>query len=164
MKKYYFLIFCFSLTVIFSSCRKEKSRVMQVEEFREGLTKEDTTQMLKISNDCMELLKAKKYNEAMASLYLYDEENKSLLPLTDEAKKHLERRFKMFPVLEYKLMYYSFLLEGVNDVKYSIKFAEEPNPEQNGEAKTAFMLNPVKVDGTWYLTVKNGGDFDELQN
>lgn len=149
---------------MFSACRSEKSKVQQVQEFREGLSKEDTTQMLKISNDCMELLKAKKYNEVFASLYLYDDENKSLVPLTETDKKNLERKFKMFPVLDYKLEYYSFLLEGVNDVKYSIKFAEEPNPEQNGEARTAFMLNPVKVDGTWYLTVKNGNDFDELQN
>lgn len=149
---------------MFTSCKSDKSQVQRVQEFREGLTKEDTTQMLKISNDCMELLKAKKYNEVFASLYLYDEENKALVPLSDSDKKGLERKFKMFPVLDYKLEYYSFLLEGVNDVKYSIKFAEEEHPEINGEAKTAFMLNPVKVDGTWYLTVKNGSDFDELQN
>lgn len=162
MKKYSFFILM-AVAFIFSGC-KEKSRVQQVQEFRSELTKEDTTQMLKLSDQCMELLKAQKTNEALSMLYEYDEENKELTPLNDKTRKRLETRLKFFPVLDYERVYYSFLLEGVNDVKYRIKFAEEENPEQNGEAKTAFMLNPVKVDGSWYLTVKNGSDFDELQN
>lgn len=152
-----------AVVLVFSSC-KDKSRTQQIQDFRNELTKEDTTQMLKLSDQCMELLKAQKTNEALSMLYEYDTESKELIPLADKTRQRLEKRLKFFPVLDYERIYFSFLLEGVNDVKYRIKFAEEENPEQNGEAKTAFMLNPVKVDGSWYLTVKNGNDFDELQN
>ena len=56
---------------------------------------------------------------------------------------------------------YSFQLEGCNDVKYKVKFAESDNVEETGEFKTMYMFNPVKIDGTWYLTVKRPGqDFD----
>lgn len=152
-----------AVVLVFSSC-KDKSRTQQIQDFRNELTKEDTTQMLKLSDQCMELLKAQKTNEALSMLYEYDTESKELIPLADKTRQRLEKRLKFFPVLDYERIYFSFLLEGVNDVKYRIKFAEEENPEQNGEAKTAFMLNPVKVDGSWYLTVKNGNDFDEFQN
>ena len=71
--------------------------------------------------------------------------------------------FRIFPVVDYELVYYSFQLEGINDVKYKIIFAQEENVAENGEAATALMFNPVKVDGSWYLTVKKAGQkFDEL--
>lgn len=163
MKKYIYFIFIMVSVVLLTGC-KEKTRVQKVKDFRNELTKEDTVQMLKLSDQCMELLKAQKTNEALSMLYEYDSEKSEILPLSNETKKRLERQFKIFPVLEYERDYFSFLLEGVNDVRYRIKFAEEENPEKNGECITRFMLNPVKVDGSWYITVKNGSDFDELQN
>lgn len=97
-------------------------------------------------------------------LYEYNDSTKEVQPLTDKTRKQYERRFKVFPVLEYTMDYYSFQLEGVNDVKYRITFALEENPEQNGNAVTAMMFNPVKVDGVWYLTIKNGTEFDKFRN
>lgn len=163
MRKVIYIVLSAAFVLSFTSC-KEKSRVQREQEFISELTKEDTTQMLKLSDGCMDLLKQNKIDEALSMLYEYDEESKALNPLSDETRKRLQKQFKFFPVLEYTRNYYSFMLEGVNDVKYVIKFAEEEHPEENGEAKTAFMLNPVRVDGTWYLTVKNGSDFDHLQN
>lgn len=163
MKKFFNLFLCVSIALVFTACNSKKSRFEQVQEFQSTLNSEDTTQMLKISNDCMELLKAKKVGEALSMLYTYNEEEKSVQPISEAARKKYEHQFKIFPVLEYDLQYYSFQLEGVNDVKYSIKFAES-DPEVGGDFKTAFMLNPVKVDGNWYLTVKSGEDFDHLKN
>jgi hypothetical protein len=87
------------------------------------LTANDTTQMLKLCDNAMELLKGKKIDEVVASLYEYNDSTEELKPLSAEMKKRLERRFKMFPVLDYKREYYSFMLEGCNDVKYEVTFA-----------------------------------------
>lgn len=158
----------FSLTALIlltvSSCRN-KTTQEKTEDFTSSLTSADTTQMLKLGNDCMELLKAKKIDNALSMLYEYNDSTKEVTPLTPQARKRYERMFRIFPVVDYELVYYSFQLEGINDVKYKIIFAQEENVAENGEAATALMFNPVKVDGSWYLTVKKAGQkFDELKN
>jgi hypothetical protein len=66
--------------------------------------------------------------------------------------------------LRYERDYYSVMLEGLNDVRYKIWFAEEDNTAENGEPVTKMMFNPVKFDGQWYLCVKGHDQgFDELK-
>jgi hypothetical protein len=69
-------------------------------------------------------------------------------------KKSLKRRFKLFPVLDYRREYYSFMLEGCNDVKYKVTFATSEQSGTGEAPTTMFMFNPVKVDGEWKLCVK----------
>lgn len=164
MKNLAYIMFIALVAVFISSCKEKKTRMQQIQEFRNSLSSTDTTQMLKLCNDCMDLLKAQKVESALSMLYEYNDSTKEVQPLTDKTRKQYERRFKVFPVLEYTMDYYSFQLEGVNDVKYRITFALEENPEQNGNAVTAMMFNPVKVDGVWYLTIKNGTEFDRMRN
>ena len=45
-----------------------------------------------------------------------------------------------------------------NDVKYEVVFATAEQTGTGEPAKTAFMFNPVKVDGTWKLCVKSVDD------
>jgi hypothetical protein len=136
---------------------KQKSREERVEEFRSMLNANDTTQMLQLCDNAMEQLKGKKIDEVIASLYEYNDSTEELTELTDATKKRLQRRFKMFPVLKYNRQYFSFMLEGCNDVKYEVVFA---TPEQTGadSARTMYMFNPVKVDGEWKLCVKSADD------
>ena len=136
---------------------KNKSREERVEEFRSMLTANDTTQMLQICDNAMEQLKGKKIDQVLASLYEYNDSTKELKPLSDEYKKRLQKRFKLFPVQEYDRQYFSFMLEGCNDVKYEVTFR---TAEQTGgsAAKTMFMFNPVKIDGEWKLCVKTATD------
>jgi hypothetical protein len=72
--------------------------------------------------------------------------------------KRLRRQFKMFPVLDYKRQYFSFMLEGCNDVKYSITFATAEQAGTKEAPVTMFMFNPVRVDGEWKLCVKTTKD------
>ena len=158
----------FSLTALIllcvASCRN-KTTQQQTEEFASSLTSADTTQMLKLGNDCMEHLKAKRIDDALSMLYEYNDTTHEVKPLSEKSRKRYRRMFRVFPVVDYELVYYSFHSEGINDVKYKIIFAQEENVAENGEAATALMFNPVKVDGTWYLTVKKAGQkFDELKN
>lgn len=121
--------------------------------------------MLQLADHCMELLKNKDIDAALNSLHEYDSNTNELKTLSDESKKRYEHVFKMFPVLDYKRDYYSFQLEGQNDVKYIIVFAEADKDNDLPAAKTALMFNPVKIDGSWYLTIKTGDEnFDRLKN
>jgi hypothetical protein len=93
---------------------------------------------------------------ALAMLKEYDDSTKTVSDLSAETRQRYTRLFTLFPVLKYSLSNYTFMMEGLNDVKYEVIFAEESNPEVNGEPKTFFMFNPVRVDDQWYVTVKRG--------
>ena len=160
MKKYVCFFCAVALLCMFSSCKNKKnmSRAEQIEEFRNELTEEDTTTMLKLADDAMEQLKAKKIDQVIASLYEYDDSTHEVSPLSDATAKRYARKFKMFPVLDYYREYYTFMLEGCNDVKYRVTFATAEQAGTKEPATTMFMFNPVKIDGEWKLCVKTPQD------
>ena len=70
MKKFNYLIIAVGILILGTTCscsNKKKSREERVEEFRSMLTANDTTQMLKLCDNAMELLKGKKIDEVVAS-------------------------------------------------------------------------------------------------
>lgn len=159
MKKIAFYIIFFSFVLGFVSCKsKKESREKQVAEFRAGLTAEDTAVMLKLCDDAMEDLKARKIDKVLASLYEYTDSTQDLRPLSKETEKKYRRQFTLFPVLSYERKYYSFQLEGCNDVKYEVVFATAEQAGTEEPAKTAFMFNPVKINDEWKLCVKTADE------
>lgn len=153
------LFLTLAVLLAFTSCSSRKqSRSEQVSEFREQLTQEDTTTMLKLCDDAMEALKAKNIDKVLASLCEYTDSTKEVKPLSNETAQRYRRQFTMFPVLSYERKYYSFQLEGCNDVKYEVVFATAEQAGTEEPAKTAYMFNPVKVDGQWVLCVKTADE------
>lgn len=146
------------LFVATSCTNRQKTREEQVEEFRSSLTTEDSTTVVRLCDDAMELLKAKKIDEVIAGLYEYDDSLKEVKPLSEQMARRLIRKFKMFPVLDYERQYFSFMLEGCNDVKYDVTFATAEQAGTEKPATTAYMFNPVKIGGEWKLCVKTAHD------
>ena len=55
--------------------------------------------------------------------------------------------------------------KGQNDVKYDIRFFEKTDPADTTPNTIGFMFNPVKVDGRWYLCIKEADqDFNRARN
>lgn len=161
MNKYITFAAFAAILTLMACGNKQKTREQQIEEFRSTLTTEDTTQMLKLCDDAMESLKAKDYDKVLSSLYEYTDSTKEVKPLTEKTAKRYRRLFRMFPVLDYTRKYYSFQLEGCNDVKYEVTFATAEQAGTDKPATTGYMFNPVKVDGQWKLCVKTADeDFD----
>ena len=79
-------------------------------------------------------------------------------PLTKQTADRYRKRFRMFPVLDYSRQFFSFQLEGCNDVRYNVTWAKAEQTGTDSPAKTAYMFNPVKVDGSWKLSVKTQAD------
>jgi len=158
MNKYYIIITVTILIAISSCSSRKKTREEMVKEFRSELTAADTTTMLQLCDMAMEQLKAKKIDQVLASLYEYTDSTHEIKPLTSETAKRYKRKFSMFPVLDYERKYYSFQLEGCNDVKYEVVFATAEAAGTAEPAKTAYMFNPVKIDGEWKLCVKTSED------
>lgn len=140
---------------LLASCGSSDKRVPTAKEtFRSALTAEDTTQMLALCDSCMELLRKGDVEAALSRIHLYDDSTRQVMPLSEEKAQQLRSTFRMFPVLNYRVAYFSFVSEGVNDVKYDIEFFEKPEGD-NRPNTIGFMFNPVKVDGAWYITVKD---------
>ena len=149
----------FAAMFFVSSCgNKQKTRTEEVAAFRSELTAEDTTQMLRLCDDAMEQLKARNIDQVLASLQEYTDSTKEIKPLTEQTKRRYRNLFNMYPVLDYQRVYYSFQLEGCNDVKYDVTFATAEAAGTDKPAKIAYMFNPVKIDGKWYLCVKTMQD------
>jgi len=164
MKRINLISFSFAVALLlgFVSCKNtskgEQTRDEQVAEFRAELTSADTTAMLNICDAAMEQLKQKNIDQVLASLFEYNDSTKELLPLSDKLRNRYQRIFQRFPVLEYELQYYSFMLEGCNDVKYQVTFATAEQMGSDQPATTMYMFNPVRVNGEWKLCVKNADD------
>ncbi len=136
------------------SC-KDKEPVKEPTEadvFKSSLTSEDTTQVLSLCNNCMETLKKGDIDKALSMMQMLNKDS-TLSPLSEEKKMQLKKNFKIFPVLDYTIEYFTFNESGLNDVKYEIEFIKkepgDPMPNTIG-----FMFNPIKVDGKWYVAVK----------
>lgn len=159
MKKIALFTIAALMVVGINSCNSKKEpREKQVAEFRSQLTAEDTATMLKLCDNAMAELKAKKIDKVLASLYEYTDSTKDIKPLSKETAQKYKRQFTLFPVLEYERKYYSFQLEGCNDVKYEVVFATADQAGTEEPAKTAYMFNPVKINGEWKLCVKTANE------
>lgn len=155
MKKVNYILIGVAILLLAAACKKTaKTREEQIEEFRAQLTQSDTTEMLRLCDTAMELLKGKKIDEVLGSLYEYNDSTEELKPISNELKKRMQNQFKRFPVLDYQREYYSFMLEGCNDVKYRITFATAEQTGTDEPATTMFMFNPIRIDGEWKLCVK----------
>lgn len=158
MKKNLLLLLSAILLVLVVSCKGEKSRQEQVDDFRSGLTSEDTTVMLRMCDEAMAQLQAKDYDHFFANLYEYTDSTKEVKAVSEATKKKYLTKFKMFPVLEFQRTGYSFQLEGCNDVRYKVTFATAESAGTPEAPTTHYMFNPVKVDGSWKLCVKTAND------
>ncbi len=148
MKKFLLPLMALSM-ILFAACKGEQKTESQI--FQEGLTAQDSTTMLQKCDSCMQFLSEGKIDDALNMLVEYDDSLQQVSPLSDETRASYLRKFTLFPVLKYELKYISFNTEGLNDAKYEVQFG----PDEAGAPKTAYMFNPVKVDGQWYLCVKN---------
>ena len=122
-------------------------------EFVSNLTYDDTTTVLKLGTEIMELLKKNKVDNALDLLYMVKDHQ--LYRLDTNKRESLKNRFNMFPVLDYKYENMSFASQGMNDVKYTVTFLTEC--AKNTSRNIVLMFNPIKIDGNWYFTVKEKG-------
>lgn len=159
------LLYILSLIIsccLFSCSEKRKQCTTPKEQFLMELTSEDTAQVLRLSQSCMDTLKNGNIDEALKMMYVM--QNGKVIPLPDEKESQLRKNFNYFPVINYKLEYYSFSDTDNNDVKFQIKFCEQINPNDKAPNTIGFMFNPIKINGVWYLTIKESDQGCNVQS
>lgn len=155
MKK---IIFILSALAVLASCNRgpkysgmhgEKTQLDAEKEFVSSISNADSLAVVTLSDRFMNLLKEGKVNEAVDMIYVLHDN--ILYQKNDSFSKDLIQRFTMFPVVSYKLNYFSFSTAGNNDVSYTYSFTDDES-----SSKMKLMFNPVKIDDVWYLTMKDG--------
>ena len=81
------------------------------DEFVATLTAADSSAVLTLCTQCMDLLKAKETDKALDMLYSIDDAGIAK-PLTIQQREALAKRFQRFPVIRYRLDYLSFSTQG----------------------------------------------------
>ena len=121
--------------------------------FTATITAEDSTAVKAATEEVMSLLQSGNIDEALTHIYVVADD--ILYRPNDESLLRLKSKFTNFPVLSYKMTDMAFQTSAINDVTYQYVFAEG----QDGSSPATFKLafNPVKIDGQWYLTFKDGG-------
>ena len=156
MKKSFFLlafIILFSCGPKYSGSNGEKTQKDAEAEFVGSLTKADQDAVLALADEFMGKLQAGEVEDALDMIHvLY---NDVLYKKSASYTANLVQRFRVFPVISYERVYYSFSTEGNNDISYSYVFA--PASANHSAQTMKLMLNPVYIDGQWYLTFKDLG-------
>lgn len=156
------LLLTIGLFAICSCSKSEKannkaSDTIEEEAFRNTLSSTDSLNVLNLSDSLMTLFKQKDLDGATNLIYEFDEEG-ALHKVSVDRKKKLLRQFTMFPVYDYKISDLKFNTAEQNIVAFQIVF-EEPQPGTIAST-TSFALSPVKVDGNWYLTIRESATAD----
>lgn len=152
-KLFFFLLV---MTLILPSCTKESKKNENIEaqleaEFRNSLNKEDSLRVVSLGDSVMNLFKENKIEQAISCISQLDTLG-NIQSLDDSRRIKLVRQFKFFPVNDFKLVDFIFNTSDQNIITYKISF--DANSVETSTSTTNFAFSPVKVDGIWYLTIR----------
>ena len=120
--------------------------------FTSTLTSADTAAVTAATDEVMSLLQSGAIDAALSHIYtVYDD---VLYRPSDESLLRLKSKFKNFPVLSYRMTDIAFQTQAINDVTYVYSFSQNEDGSDAATFKIGF--NPIKIDGEWYLTLKDG--------
>lgn len=146
MKKISFIIL---LSILYlSSCTNQPKSETKVPTYCD----KDTLEVVELTTQYLNLIKEKKFDQAMQMLRHIEGDNVS--ELTENEKKELEKQYKLFPVLSYKIENYTFTDIYHNEITYSIEFFKKANDDKTPNTMR-FTLQPKRINAVWYLTVLN---------
>ena len=128
---------------------KKRVKVIEKKTLRNNMIKSGYKSAVKKFEQAVE---AGNIDEALKMLFIL--RDGKAIPLPAEKEQQLRKKFKYFPVVDYKLDYYSFSSTDNNDVKFQIEFFKHTSSDDHTPNTIGFMFNPVKIDGVWYLAVK----------
>ena len=153
MRKYFFLMAVAGLYAL-SSCMGDKPKETQsIEEAMDSkprfeLTARDSSEVLLLTSTFLGHLKNERYDSAVAMLRVFDGD--SLVVVSGERATTQKALFKRFHGIRYQLTSMQFFAETNNLVNYTVTLFDNEEGEKHANTVRG-ALNPVRVDGHWYL-------------
>lgn len=156
---FYFVVLL--LTFTFTGCKEKSSRQIESKPLME-LSAKDTSDVIKLCSDYLDLLKQQQYEDAIDMLYCIDT-LQNINKLSGEQLQNVQRMYRVFPVLEYHLENLEFTTEFDTRVRYSIEFFEKAADDKRPNT-TAVYFRPIRKDKQWYLTMYDTATDNRPQN
>ncbi len=114
------------------------------------LTKTDTTEVIKLTEEYLEHVKNKEYDEAIAMLHEFT--LKEINQLSPEKDSIIRIQQKMFPVIDYELTDMKFENSRKVRITYAVEFFEkDPDDKIPNTIKLTFA--PQRIAHVWYLAL-----------
>ena len=112
---------------------------------------QDTTEIMDLVNQCMEIFKSG--DKVGATSMFYTVQNGQPVPYTEEEKQNFANHFP-FRIFDYKVSSFVIRDELNNEMEVKIQIVPDGDIDKNnGVSKLSF--NPVKLNNHWYLTLMN---------
>lgn len=149
--KIFSFIFALTVSLFLFSCSGEKQQKTVHEEFVGSLTAADTTEIKNLCDAFFTQMKEGNKDGAFELLYMLGENNQ-VEPVSVEYKAKISTQFTIFPVRDFRSKEIRIGNAEDNIASYTIVFGQDA---EGKESTISFGFNPVKVNGKWYLTVRN---------
>lgn len=123
------------------------------EAYLSSLTKADTASLLSIADSCMTLMANGEYEKALAGVGYVDGE--TLDVMTPEMVARTAATFKSLGVYGFERSGFELSSAEDNIVRYRLKIAG-PSADSGAAIAptTGFAFNAYRIDGNWYLSLK----------
>lgn len=113
---------------------------------------QDSTNIMALANDYMTFFSQQNYEAVSDMLYIV--RNDSVFPLDEEQRNGFVQAMKVLPVYGTALKELTLLSNRDNELRIAVQIA--PDGDINEDKGTInFFLNPVEVEGQWYLTLRD---------
>ena len=149
----YFTIFVLVLTLLVS-CGKNKKKEHDYNEYIRPASmyysKQDTIDINNLVDEYLAHITNKEFEAAADMLYKFQSD--SVAPLNEEARAKFLSLYKKLPVYAAKTKSFILNSDRNNQVCYLIQIAKGGDIEKE-QGVMKLSLNPVVVDGKWYLTL-----------
>ena len=160
MKRFFYLCPILALVFFMMACSdNKKTETSGIDDMIEenpyysssmSRTAEDTTAIIQLATQYLNLVKENKLDEAVNMLYEVDSIN--VQPIDADRKDLVLKNLKRFPVLSYEIVDFRLYSDLNSELRYVYEFM--PKPEGADIPNTMKgLIGFFRVDNKWYLTI-----------
>lgn len=155
MKKILYVILGTTLSLTILSCSSGKKKEMTIAEqylrpASVNYSSKDSSEINSLVENYVTALKSKDIDAAANMLYFV--RNDSIFPITDEARQGFTHVYSSMPIYDCKVTTLILRSELNNEARVVVKVREDGDIEKQ-IGTTTISLNPVQIEGKWYLTL-----------
>jgi hypothetical protein len=152
MKHFFYIALIITFSALMNSCGDKKTAAVAEQSslpvFEFG--RQDSLDIRALAEDYMSRFNAGNFESAADLLFTVS--NDSIHPLTDEQRMGYITAMQALPQFGCVLRELALYSDRDNELRLAIKM--DPNADADHDKGTInFFLNPIQVDGKWYLTL-----------